>query len=225
MKTLHGLFWAFIFVSGSVVAQNNDEDDWRKLQPLPATEPSEKAVQLALRSNLLSDVLLLPSLGLEARLSDWSLSTEWSCAWWSMEKWHYYWRGYGGDLSLRRHFHTDFLTDYLPNPFVGVYAGFGSYDFELGETGRMADPAKDKLEYSSGLECGVRFDRFTFFSLELSLGIGCAWGKYDEYRPLDGHYLWQRSRRHHTWGPNRIRVSFCLPLDIFGIGKEVTYEN
>lgn len=67
--------------------------------------PSRKPFYMALKTNLLYDVTLVPNIGAEFYLGrGWSLGGNWMYAWWNSNKRHNYWRLYGGELEIRKYF-------------------------------------------------------------------------------------------------------------------------
>ena len=72
--------------------------------PCPVV-PARKPFYMALKTNLLYDVALVPNLGAEFYLGrGWSIGGNWMYAWWKSDRRHDYWRLYGGELDVRKYF-------------------------------------------------------------------------------------------------------------------------
>ena len=63
--------------------------------------------RVALKTNLLYDVVLVPNAGVEVSLGrQWTVGADGFFTWFSSDSRHRYWQGYGGYLTLRRYFGT-----------------------------------------------------------------------------------------------------------------------
>ena len=45
------------------------------------------------------------------------------------------------------------------------------------------------------------------FNVDFTLGIGYLGGLYKEYIPLDGHYVWQTTKKRRWFGPTKAGIS------------------
>ncbi len=159
----------------------------------------------ALKTNLLYDALLIPNIGIEYRFARrWSASVDYMHAWWSRDEKHRYWRCYGGEVLVRRYFGD--------RPFAGHHVGlYGmalTYDFEFGGKGRQSDG----FGYGGGVEYGYSLPVGRRLNIDFSIGLGYFGGRYKEYVPMDGCYVWQSTRRQHWFGPTRAEVSLVWIL-------------
>ncbi len=159
----------------------------------------------ALKTNLLYDALLIPNIGIEYRFARrWSASVDYMHAWWSCDEKHRYWRCYGGEVLVRRYFGD--------RPFAGHHVGlYGmalTYDFEFGGKGRQSDG----FGYGGGVEYGYSLPVGRRLNIDFSIGLGYFGGRYKEYVPMDGCYVWQSTRRQHWFGPTRAEVSLVWIL-------------
>ncbi|MCR5364691.1 MAG: DUF3575 domain-containing protein [Prevotella sp.] len=74
-----------------------------------------KAQNLALKTNLLYDAVLIPNIGVEVSLGkQWTASADWFYTWFSSDNRHRYWQGYGGYLTVRRYF-ANHSTFHIPH--------------------------------------------------------------------------------------------------------------
>ena len=173
----------------------------------PAIAPVEtrRPLYISLKSNMLYDALLIPSIGAEAYLGKmYSVSAEWSYAWWSCDRRHDYWRYYGGDIEVRRWFGRQAAEKPLTGHHIGLYAQIFTYDFEFGKKGQMGN----KFNYGGGVEYGFSLPVARRINIDFTIGVGYIGGKYYEYVPIDGHYVWQATKRRNWFGPAKAEVSF-----------------
>lgn len=172
---------------------------------MPILQPAAKRnLYLSVKTNMLNDILLIPSIGAEAYLGKMSsINANWSYAWWKSDYRHNYWRYYGGDISLRRWFGKQAANKPLTGHHIGIYAQILTYDFELGGNGEMGN----KYNYGGGLEYGFSLPVRRRLNIDFTLGIGYIGGEYYEYKPIDGHYVWQSTKRRNWFGPTKAEIS------------------
>ena len=118
----------------------------------PASDAAaRRPYYLAIKTNMLYDLLLVPNIGVEVYLGkSWSAGGNWMYAWWKTDRKHRYWRTYGGDLYLRRWLGNKAEAKPLTGHHLGLYGGIVTYDFELGGRGYLGD----KWSYHAGIEYG-----------------------------------------------------------------------
>lgn len=174
-----------------------------------------RSTYVNLRTNLLYDAALLPSVGAEVYLGrQWSVAASWTYGWWSKNRAHRYWRAYGGDIAVR--WWPGHSDKPLTGHHVGAYAGIVTYDFEFGGKGYMGGQPGGNIwqrcNRMAGLEYGYTLPLSRRLSMDFTIGIGYLGGTVFEYRPQDSHYVWQSTRR-LTWvGPTKAEVSLVWLL-------------
>lgn len=178
---------------------------------------TSKPFYMAVKTNMLYDVLAVPNIGVEFYLGkNWSISGNWMYAWWSNNSSHRYWRIYGGDLAVRKWFGKSAEEKPLTGHHVGVYGQAFTYDFELGGKGYMGGTPNgtflDKINYAAGVEYGYSLPIANTFNIDFTIGVGYWGGTYYEYIPLDGHYVWQNTKNRHWFGPTKAEVSMVWLL-------------
>lgn len=167
---------------------------------------------MGLKTNMLYDVLALPSIGAEFYLGkNLSVVGNWTYGWWDRDRTHRYWRAYGGDLALRWWFGRKAHEKPLTGHHLGVYAGVLTFDFEWGGTGYMGGipggTLWDRCMANAGVEYGYSLPVARRLNIDFTIGLGVVSGKYVKYVPADGGYLWQ-STRHVNWvGPTKAEIS------------------
>ena len=182
-----------------------------------AEEPARKPFYMALKTNMLYDVAGVPNIGVEFYLGrNWSVGANWMYAWWKGESRHRFWRVYGGDIAVRRWFGKRAAEKPLTGHHLGIYGQAFTYDFEWGGKGYMGgEPGGslwDGLNYAAGVEYGYSLPIGRRLNIDFTAGIGYWGGKYYEYTPLDGHYVWQGTKKRHWFGPTKAEVSLVWLL-------------
>jgi len=179
-----------------------------------------KAQNLALKTNLLYDAVLIPNIGVEVSLGkQWTASADWFYTWFSSDNRHRYWQGYGGYLTLRRYFGQTSNIKLQASNFSGHHLGaymLGlTYDVEWGGRGYQAD----HFGFGAGVEYGYALTISSKLLLDFSIGIGFQDGEYKEYEPIDDHYVWQSTHKRHWFGPTKAEVTLKWLLGKKGGGK------
>ena len=173
----------------------------------PATEPvqKKKSMLVGLKTNLFYDIAAVPNLGLEFYLGkNWSIVGNWMYSWWFNDSAPYYWQTYGGDLAVRKWFGKASRKKPLTGHHVGVYGQMITYDFLKDNKGGIQ---ADQWNWAAGLEYGYSVPLARRLNMDFTLGAGYHWGEFDEYIPLDGHYVWQATKRRRYIGPTKIEIS------------------
>lgn len=183
-----------------------------------AVEPAPlKPFYMALKTNMLYDALAVPNIGIEFYLGkDWTVSADWMYGWWSKNSRHRYWRIYGGDIAVRKWFGRKAQEKPLTGHHLGVYGSIFTYDFEFSGKGNMGGKPGgtlwEKMNYAAGVEYGYSLPIARRLNIDFVIGVGYWGGKYYEYIPLDGCYVWQATKNRHWFGPTRAEVSLVWLL-------------
>ena len=184
-----------------------------KADTIVAVSPeTSKPFYMALKTNMLYDVLAVPNIGVEFYLGkNWSISGNWK-----KNSSHRYWRIYGGDLAVRYWLGKKANEKPLTGHHIGIYGQAFTYDFEWGGKGYMGgEPGGtlwDKTNYAAGVEYGYSLPVANRLNIDFTLGVGYWGGKYYEYIPLDGHYVWQATKKRHWFGPTKAEISLVWLL-------------
>lgn len=185
--------------SESVVGHASLRDSLVSDEP-SLSQTSVKSPLIAVKTNLLYDVAVIPNIGVELRLgSRWSVAADWFYTWFSSDNRHRYWQGYGGYFTVRRYFGRNSLSGH----HLGIYALGLTYDVEWGGRGYQAA----RFGFGGGLEYGYSTPIGRRLLLDFSLGVGFQDGEYKTYDPMDGHYVWQSTHKRHWFGPTKAEVS------------------
>ncbi len=193
-----------------------EAEDYKPSATAVAAAP-RKPLYIAVKTNMLFDVLALPNIGAEVYLGrNFSISGNWMYGWWSSDRHHRYWRAYGGDLAVRRWFGHAADDKPLTGHHLGVYGQILTYDFEFGGKGQMAgEPGKSiwaRPSYAFGLEYGYSLPITRRLNIDFAVGVGYLGGEYYKYRPVDGQYVVQSFHKRHYFGPTKLEVSLVWLL-------------
>ncbi len=183
------------------------------------SEPEKKSeFRIAVKTNMLYDILAIPNLGAEIPLGDsWSIAGNWMYAWWKNDNKNWYHRVYGGDLGLRYWLGNRENKSALCGHHLGVYGQMLSYDFCFdGDKGELAD----RWSYATGIEYGYSFPITKCLNIDFSIGVGYLTGKYKTYIPQDDCYVWQSTHNRHFFGPTKIEASLVWLLGRSHYNKE-----
>ena len=101
------------------------------VEPTPAVE-EKKPFYMALKTNMLYDVIAIPNIAAEFHLGKrFSLSANYTHAWWSNASKNFFWRYYGAEASLRWWFGKSSRVKPLQGHHVGVNYQIMTYDFHI----------------------------------------------------------------------------------------------
>ena len=169
----------------------------------------KKPYYLAVKNNMLYDLGIVPNVGVEIYLGkNFSVVGNWMYAWWKDDNIHWYWRIYGGDLAFRYWFGKASKEKPLQGHHLGLYGQIITYDFELGGKGILAP----KWSWSAGAEYGYSLPIARRLNIDFTLGVGYHKGQFYEYLPIDGHYVWQATKRRQYIGPTKAEISLVWQL-------------
>ena len=189
------------------------EAEERARREAEAAIPKEpKKFYMALKTNMLYDVLLVPNIGVEFYLGKgWTIGADAMYAWWDNSKRDRYWRIYGGDLTLRKYFGKRAAAKPLTGHHFGMYGQALIYDFERGGKGYMGGKPKsmliDDMHWGIGIEYGYALPIARRLNLDFTFGIGYLGGMSREYRPVNGYYVVESSKRRNWFGPTKAEIS------------------
>ena len=159
-----------------------------------------------IKTNLLYDAVLMPSLEVEYRINDrWSAAVEGNMAWWHHNGKHKYYQlativpeaRYRVRPQGQRRGH-----------YAGLFGGGGWYDLENGGRGYKGEGGLIGVSY------GYQFPVGKYFAFEAGIGVGFMTTKYEEYLPLDGHYVYQQTSRTNFFGPLKLKFAW-----VWNIGR------
>ena len=187
--------------------------DTIEYEPIPEMV-EEKKVILALKSNLLYDVLSFLNFSIEVPIykDKFSVLYYHQFPWWrwgeSNNEYCVRFLSIGGEG--RWWFKT---KERLNGHFLGVYAESGKYDFE-----RQRSICYQGEFYSAGLSYGFAMPIGRALNLEFSLSAGYASVPYRGYNPSEDYgILWRdqsRTGNLHYFGPTKAQISLVVPIKV-----------
>lgn len=167
---------------------------------------SSVATPWSVKSNLVYDALLMPSLEIEYRFSEqWSIAVEGNMAWWHNDGKHRYYQLATIIPEARWWFRPQ---GNRKGHYLGLFGGGGWYDLENEKKGYRGEGGMVGVSY------GYQFPIGRHFAFEAGIGVGFMTTKYDEYLPLDGHYVYQQTNRTNYFGPLKLKFAF-----VWNIGR------
>ena len=158
----------------------------------------------ALKTNLLYDILLSPSIEVEYRFAPHlSAHADFAIAWWSKKSKHKYYQLAQLSPEVRYWFNS---KQNWKGHYMGAFVGAGHYDLENGKDGY-------KGEFTmAGLSYGYMFPIGRYLSLDAGIGMGYLSTTYEEYLPIEGHYVYQQKSRTSYVGPVKARLALVWHL-------------
>lgn len=159
-----------------------------------------------IKSNLVYDLILMPSLEVEYRINDrWSAAVEGNMAWWHNNGKHKYYQLATIVPEVRYWFRPQ---GHRRGHYVGLFGGGGWYDLENGGRGYKGEGGLIGISY------GYQFPVGKYFAFEAGVGAGFMTTKYEEYLPMDGHYVYQQTSRTNFFGPLKLKFAW-----VWNIGR------
>lgn len=182
-------------------------------QPEPADKPIltvyPKPYSFALRTNVLYDAFLLPTLGVEWRVSSSiGVKLDGSFSRWST-----------GNAKVQK---TWLLNPevrwYMGNKkrfYMGAAGNYGEYNiykYPIGNLFSKETGYQGKL-WNAGVTVGYQLFLSRSFSLDFNLGLGYTRSEYDSFTMADGARIYQnRNKSKNFWGPTQAGISLMWTI-------------
>lgn len=165
---------------------------------------------IAVKTNLLFDVALIPNIELEIPLgSHWSLNGEYMFPWWLVDNDKYCMQLLSGSLEGRWWLGNRIRRKPLTGHFAGIYTGGGKYDLQWKEKGY-----RGVYFITAGLSYGYSLSLSKRWNMEFSLGVGMMRTDYRLYKAEDDYrtLFWQKNGRYTWFGPTKAKISLVWLL-------------
>lgn len=185
------------------------EEAARLAQAEPKPDVPEKPYCVAVRTNLLYDAMLLPTIGVEWRVTpDWGIKLDGSIAWWggSKDKVQKVWLL---NPEVRRYLLRDRRF------YVGASGSYGEYNLYGYPLGKLfsKDTGYQGSVWSAGLTVGYQLCLSRHFSVDFNLGLGYTRSEYDSYGMTDGVRIYKaKDRSKNFWGPTQAGISLVWTI-------------
>ena len=170
---------------------------------------SNQLYRFAVRTNVLYDAFLLPTLGVEWRVNrDLSVKLDGSLSWW------------GGN-------HGKVQKMWLVSPevrwyllakkrfYAGVSGSYGEYNIHKYMLGGIVskDTGYQGKLWNAGLTVGYQLYLSRDCSIDFNLGLGYTRSEYDSFGMTDGIRVYkERNRAKNLWGPTQAGISLVWTL-------------
>lgn len=171
---------------------------------LSVPKPANTSSFVALKTNLLYDILLIPNIGAEINIYDnWTIYGDFMYAGWNLPKAHFYWDLYGVQAGARKYFGKQAQKRSFTGHHAGIYGQALAYDLQVGNFGQQTST----INLGAGIEYGYSFPVSNHLNIDVELGVGYLTGKYFEYVVTEGHYTWRGTIQRAWVGPTKASVS------------------
>ncbi|MDR2890097.1 MAG: DUF3575 domain-containing protein [Alistipes sp.] len=190
-------------------------------QPQPQTQPEKlekpsKPYCIAIRTNLLYDAFLLPTLGVEWRATrSLGIKLDGGVSYWGGNA-----KNNNGDRTQKIWFVNPEVRWYLLDNkrlYVGAAAAVGEYNIYKGMVGGLfsKEVGYQGRLWNAGATVGYQLKLTRAFSLDFNLGLGYTSSKYDSFRMTNGVRVAEAmGRSKNFWGPTQAGVNL-----VWTIGK------
>lgn len=192
-------------------------------QPEPEPQPTQEPVSavapepavpakpycFTVRTNVLYDALLLPTLGVEWRINrDLGIKLDGSLAWWGNEK---------EKVQKMWVLNPEVRWYLLRNKrfYVGAAGSYGQYNIYKYPIGSIVakDTGYQGDLWSAGVTVGYQLYLSRCFSVDFNLGLGYTRFDYDTFGITDGVRVYkQRERSKNFWGPTQAGISLVWTI-------------
>lgn len=170
---------------------------------------TEQPYRFAVRTNVLYDAFLLPTLGVEWRMNEnVGIRLDGSLSWW------------GGE-------HDKVQKMWLLNPevrwyllhdkrfYVGASGSYGEYNIYKYMLGGIVskDTGYQGTMWNAGLTVGYQLPLSRCFSIDFNLGLGYTRSEYDSFSITDGVRVYEESNKTKKfWGPTQAGISLVWTI-------------
>lgn len=147
---------------------------------------SDRKTLLAIKSNMLYDISLIPNIEVEVPIFDkWSIGAQAMCGWWLKSDNSRCWQIQAADIEGRYWFGDRSKHRALTGWFAGVFASAGFYDFQLEDTNGI----QGEFYVMTGVSGGYAIPIGRRMNLEFTGGIGYLVNDYQKYTVHASEYL------------------------------------
>ena len=178
-------------------------------ETVPETPAPVRPYHFAVRTNVLYDAMLLPTLGVEWRINpNIGVKLDGSLAWW------------GGETGKT-------MKVWLLNPevrwyllhdkrfYAGVSGSYGEYNIYKYMVGSILskDTGYQGSLWSAGLTVGYQLFLSRNFSVDFNLGLGYTRFDYDSFGMINGVRVYKdRDKTKNFWGPTQAGISLVWTI-------------
>lgn len=169
-----------------------------------------RAQSVALKTNLLSDVALTPTLSIEAGLAPkWSVDLTGMLNAWTVN--HHNFKQWQVKPEVRYWFCQRFSGHFVGAHLIGGQFNFGNIDNSIKFLGtdfsKLSDRRYQGWDYGAGLAYGYAWILSKHWNLEAEIGIGWIHARFDEYRCADCGKKLRSNLNHDYFGPTKAAIN------------------
>lgn len=183
----------------------------RESQPAVTSESmqGEAPYRFAVRTNLLYDAMLLPTLGVEWRINEHAgIRLDGSLSWWG---------GKHGKVQKMWLLNPEVRWYLLRDKrfYVGASGSYGEYNIYKYMPGNLLkdDTGYQGTMWNAGLTVGYRLPLSRCFSIDFNLGLGYTRSEYDSFSITDGVRVYEESNKtKNFWGPTQAGISLVWTI-------------
>lgn len=172
---------------------------------------SMSAQNVGIKSNIISDALLSPNLGVEVGLAPkWTLNLVGQVNFWTVNE--HKWKHWLFQPEARYWF-----CDRFAGHFLGLHAIGGQYNFGNIKNGinflgskfsNLSDYRYQGWAGGAGVAYGYAWVLGKHWNLEAEIGIGWIYTRYDKYSCQDCGRKLESNRPHNYFGPTKVDINF-----------------
>lgn len=163
----------------------------------------------AVRTNVVYDAMLLPTLGVEWRINrDIGIKLDGSLSWW----------GGSSDKVQKMWLVNPEVRWYLLRDkrfYVGASGSYGQYNIYKYPLGKMLadDTGYQGKLWNAGVTVGYQLFLSRNFSVDFNLGLGYTYAEYDSFAMTDGVRVYKdRNKSKSFWGPTGAGISLVWTI-------------
>ncbi|MCH5346035.1 MAG: DUF3575 domain-containing protein [Muribaculaceae bacterium] len=170
------------------------------------------AQDVALKTNILYDALLTPTLGLEVGVaSRWSLELDGSINNWSIDK--HSWKQWMVQPEARFWLCQRFAGHFFALHGIGGQYNFGhinigGHDFLGTDLKQLEDHRRQGWMAGAGVGYGYSWILGKHWNIEAEIGIGWIYTRYDVYRCHGCNRKVEEDQTHNYFGPTKAALNF-----------------
>ncbi len=169
-----------------------------------------RAQEVGIKSNLVSDALLSPNLGVEVGLArKWTLNVSGQLNLWSVKD--HKWRHWLVQPEARYWFCRRFTGSFLGIHAIGGEYNFGNIDAPFTFLGSNFRNLKDRRYEGWGAGAGVAYGYAwpvaKHWNIEAEIGIGWIYTRFDSYPCTTCGTKLESNKAHNYFGPTKLAVN------------------
>lgn len=162
----------------------------------------------ALKTNLLSDLFVIPNIGAELGVyKGITVGISYSNIWLRNKTHTKYYRFEILEGEICYHINKDGIP--FKGHHVGVYGQMQTWDFTFKNRGYLAE----RWSYGGGISYGYTMPIIKSLNVDFEIGLGYLGGKVHQYVPENGLRVWKSVESFHWVGPTKLEVTVQWIID------------